>query len=455
MKRVNILFVLLFFMHSIAFSQEMNGDVENNVLEDFGQNEQGNITNIIETDKELEEINEEKKDSIVKRIDLPHRIFEIGYSVDVDVSNNYFNAADFLKEHLVIDFTEISNKISKKGLSFNFNVTPQFFINLNLKNGFHFNITTGVESYGEINIGKGLFDFLGKGNELNKVISCNLGVEGDVFAYIGTAFGMNIGDFHFEVMPSLYMPILHAQANNARARLTNNNDGYTSAKASATLELYTFSELDSLTSFNTETILENLKNGWGFDFYSSLEHPILQSLVGKIYSRIPIYPGKLSYVAKTDISAEIEIEQMTSLVSDLDSLKKDFNQSDFEYGTASHKIHRPLKIGTEVAWRPFGKWCVFNAMIGMGMKHPFTSDFHAYFEYNFSASADLFIKNWDMLGIQFSTGYINEVFIHSLALTFNLRAIELDVGVSSSAGSFAPSLKLAGAGAYVSISFGW
>lgn len=94
-------------------------------------------------------------------------------------------------------------------------------------------------------------------------------------------------------------------------------------------------------------------------------------------------------------------------------------------------------------------------MIGLGVKKPFTNDFHAFFEYNFSISTDLFIKNWDMLGIKFSTGRIDEVFKHSLAVMINLRAVEVNVGVSAVAGSFIPSVQLAGVGAYATVCIGF
>lgn len=436
MKRITILFITLLFGVIPCFSQENSPSVS--------------TLQFSEVEKKRENNN-----NYVKRIEMPHRIFEFGYTVDFDISNNYFNIKDLLKEHVVIDFTEIAKNISKQGLLVNTNVSPSFFINLNLKNGFHFNISTGIESYGQINIGKGLFDLFGNGKQLNKDVDIDLGISGDVFAYIGTAVGLNIKDLHIELMPSLYKPIFHVETSNGKATFSNNDDTFINATASATLECYSFLDLESFMDLDTDDMLKNLKKGWGFDLYSSIEHPIFRSLVGRLYSRIPIVPGQLNYVAKTEFSSEFEIEKLTSLFSDSDSIKNNFESKDFEYKETTFKIHRPFKIGTEVAWRPLGKWCVLDAMIGLGVKKPLTNDQHAFLEYNFSVSTDLFIKNWDMLGIKFSTGRIDEVFKHSLAFMINLRIVEVNVGVSAVAGSFIPSMKCAGVGAYATACFGF
>ncbi|MBD5406406.1 MAG: hypothetical protein HDR56_02160 [Treponema sp.] len=434
MKRITILCIALFFSAIPCFSQN-----------DSPQDDPSGFS----------EIEKKRENNFVKRIEMPHRFFEMGWTVDFDISNNYFNIKDIFKEHIVIDFTEIAKNISKAGFLVNVNVSPSFFINLNLKNGFHFNISTGIESYGRVNIGKGLFDLLGNGKQLNKDVDIDLGISGDVFAYIGTAFGLNIQDYHIELMPSLYMPIFHVETSNGKATFSNNDDTFINATASATLACYSFLDLESFMKLDIDAMLENLKKGWGFDLYSSIEHPIFRSLVGKLYSRFPIVPGQLNYVAKTEFASEFEIEKLTSLFSGSGSIKNNFESKDFEHEKTTFKIHRPFKIGTEVAWRPFGKWCVLDAMIGLGVKKPFTNDFHAFFEYNFSISTDLFIKNWDMLGIKFSTGRIDEVFKHSLAVMINLRAVEVNVGVSAVAGSFIPSVQLAGVGAYATVCIGF
>ena len=95
----------------------------------------------------------------------------MGFSFDVDFSNNYFNANDFLVKDLVIDLRKMAKDMPKEGFKLNMNMTPDFFLNLNLKNGVHVGLNFGVESYGNFTISKDLFDFLGYGNDLNEKIT--------------------------------------------------------------------------------------------------------------------------------------------------------------------------------------------------------------------------------------------------------------------------------------------
>lgn len=387
----------------------------------------------------------------VGRISLPHRYFEMGFSFDFDISNNYFNVKDILKKDLVIDLAKIADEMPDKGWMVNVNLEPNFFMNLNLKNGVHVGLNTGVEVYGNVNISKDLFDFIGHGNELGETLSFSSDMRGDAFLYTGVAVGFNLFGFHLEVIPSLFKPLVHAETSEMTATIKNPENGGLETRFVSELALYSSVDMES-DNFE-ETIFDAIKEGWGFDIESTLEHKIFNSLNAAVYSRIPIVPGRLNYAAKMNMGFSMEMKDILDFSDE--NMVTETKEPEMTYGTADYKLHRPLRMGAQVAWRPFGKWFTLGGLIGFGVKEPFTSNWHGYVEYKLSCDMDLYIKNWDFLGLHAYSSYMNEVFCHSVGLLFNLRVVEINVGVSVAGGSFASSFKGAGAGVYFMSSFGF
>lgn len=388
----------------------------------------------------------------VGRIAYPHRYFEMGTAIDFNLSNNYFNVTDLLKKDLVIDLEKIADEMPDKGWLLNVNLYPNFFMNLNLKNGVHVGLNTGVDVYGSMNVSKDLFDFIGYGNKMGETLSFSSDMRGDAFVYAGIAVGFNLFGFHLEVMPSLFKPLIHAETSEMSATVENPEGGGLKARLVSELALYSCIDIDNTDNLQ-ESILDAIKEGWGFDIESSLEHKIFNTLNGAVYSRIPIVPGRLNYAAKMNMEYSMEMDNLLDFSDE--SLTTETKDPEMTYGSADYKLHRPFRMGAQVAWRPFGKWFTLGGLVGFGVKEPFTSNWHGYFEYKLSCDIDLFIKNWDFLGLHTYTSYMNEVFHHSVGLLLNLRVIEFNVGVSVTGGSFVSSFKGAGVGAYFMTSFGF
>ena len=54
-----------------------------------------------------------------------------------------------------------------------------------------------------------------------------------------------------------------------------------------------------------------------------------------------------------------------------------------------------------------------------------------------------------------STEYRDQLFIHQIGATLNVRVLQLDVGISSQSASFKKSFEVSGVGAYAYITMGF
>lgn len=387
-----------------------------------------------------------------KRIDIPRRIFEVGFDVDMGISNNYFSASELLKKNLEINLREIADEIDPNGMSFDFNFLTDFFMNLNLKNGVSVGLSSGIETSGGGSVGKNFFEFLGYGNDLNEKISVDGNADADIFSYTTTDVSFFIKDFRVSFAPTVFLPLLHAELSEFDSDFVNGSDGSIKAQVVAT---YRINSCIPMNPFFEKEYKELAKFGGrnvsaGFDFASTIEHQLLNTLLGRCYIRIPIVPGSMGYEASSTLSMSYGAKDIFDVIKN-ESENLHFDSGDVEYNRKKYWLSRPFRTGSEIAWRPFGNWMKFGALLGLGVKYPWTSEAKAYVEYKGSVEAALF----NVLGINVSTAYLNEVFVHQAGFMLNCRVIELDFGVSSQGANFKKSCKGSGFGAYLGIRLGW
>lgn len=425
------------------------------------------------------------------RVDIPHRIFEFGFKMDTGVSNNSFAVGDYMKEALVINLKDLADSIPRSGLKLNFSLAPDFFMNLNLKNGFHLGFSSGLEVNSTIGIGKGLFDFIGYGNENTDTIETNASVYADIFTHLDFSVGMDIfGDYHLEVQPALFLPLAHVSSDKSTASLTNESDGTIKFNANADMEILTFVDVERILSGDTSEIPSGLGSGWGFDISSSLDKEIFEGLAVQVYSRIPIVPGTLKYKVNMQASAEGEINALQALVDSTTSGSSsssgtESGSSSGESGSGSensessgnawsdsikhstsfgyesdqnYRLSRPLKIGARARFQPLGEWLTLGGKLGLGVKEPFSLDAKSKFfgEYGVSARIALPVPViGEILGLEFAHGSEDEYFYNQLKFIFSVRALELNLGAAFQGSNFPSSFNLSGAKAFVYLAFGW
>src|SRR5574344_1279638 len=161
------------------------------------------------------------------------RIFEFGVSAEAGLANNYFAVSDILVKNLVFDLREIADKMPSYGFAVNAFAEPDVFMNLNLTNGVHIGFKTGVEADGAFLIDKGIFAFLGYGNDKS---SYTFAVDGSADAYYYLAFstGFKLFDkYYLTVTPSLFAPLFHAEASDVGVKFNNTTDGSVALTATA------------------------------------------------------------------------------------------------------------------------------------------------------------------------------------------------------------------------------
>ena len=91
-------------------------------------------------------------------------------------------------------------------------------------------------------------------------------------------------------------------------------------------------------------------------------------------------------------------------------------------------------------------------MIALVVRNPYTSGARTVYP-EFSLSAEAALK--EIIGINFSTSYLNRVFVQQLGLMLNFRVIELNIKAMLRGGSFVNSFNWTGAGAYVGVRIGF
>lgn len=386
------------------------------------------------------------------RIDRYNRIFEMGVETDVAASNSYFSVKDILKNEIVVDFKEIASELDDdRGLEFDFSCATAFFANLNLKNGFFYGLSTGLDMYGMSGISKEFFEFLGNGNSLNETLEFDGKLDANLFLYVTNNIAFEVAGFRVGIGPSLFLPVLHAETTKLEASFVNNDDGSIVAEVVSGFKFNSISSLEPLVDkkFNNLDIYKHLDKGWGFDLDMSLEHQVTKTLAGRTYMRLPIVPGETRFAACGSYLMSFEADDFMDVISG----DGEFNTSseDFTYSDEKLKLSRPFRMGAEFAWKPFGQCMKFGGILGFGVKYPWTNKAQAYLEYKFDIDARLF----NILGIDLSTAYLKEIFVHQVGIMMNFRVIEFDAGISAQGANFARSTRGTGAGLYFAFKTGW
>jgi hypothetical protein len=393
-----------------------------------------------------------------------HRYFEMGFDTQAAATNNYFNAQNIFVKDLVIDLQKIADEMPSNGLLIStFFTAPEIYWNLNLKNGFHIGSAFGIEGNATGNAGKNLFDLLGYGNGDSTTINVDGYAKADLFAYYNVSAGFKIDPLRITITPALFIPIMHAETTSLNASVKNPADGSVQVVANAVGTVYSFTDLSSFadkTSIDQEEIIRNALSSVGFDLAGAVELPVLSVLQAGAYARIPLIPGHLRYTASGTATLKYTADSFSDITNG--NSKSSASVSDVTYSTGDYYISRPLRIGAEAAFRPFGNWFTIRSLLGFGIQYPYTASFKFYPEYNMGIEADLF----KIIGMSISTSYLSQIFIHKVNIMLNFRVMELNVAAFLAGGGgaenaadfgseFANSFTGTGAGGQVSLCFGF
>ncbi len=389
----------------------------------------------------------------------PHRIVEVGIDSQVGASNNYFRADEVFTKNLVIDLREVSENLSSSGLEIDYYTKDRIFLNVNISPKFRLGLFTETEGAGYLNVPHRLFEILGKGYQAGEDATFDIEGYADLFYNIGASFHTTIFEkYGVTFTPTYYVPLAYMEKTTAKVTVSSTDDGSLTARADAQVTLYSAVSLQKYkeNKFSsgdvTSDIAKSLSSG-GFDLSLAVERPIFPKLDVGAFVRIPMIPARLDHKMTMDVYGYYTVNKLMGILDKSMEMDKDYGVGDVVYTTdESKKVWRPFRIGAEAAWRPFGSWFVLRPMLALVVRNPYTSGVRSVYP-EFSLAAEAAFRN--MIGINFSTNYLNRVFVQQMGIMLNFRVIELNIKAMLRGGSFINSFNWTGAGAYVGVRIGF
>ena len=377
------------------------------------------------------------------------RFFEIKTGVDFDVSNNLFAANEFMKKDLVIDLRKIADECPENGLNLRADAAPRVEMNINVSD-FHLGFASGLELYESLNVGKDLFDFLGYGNSIGQTMDFTFTDDTDLFAFSQLTVGFRLGRLQITAQPALFMPIVSVRGGGGSITALNDAEGNFNVGMNLNLDVYSAVELkkneEGSVSFDTSKIESILTSGYGFDLGGGVALNLTKSLKIDTTCRIPIIPGHLNY--KSNVQGGFDYKMK---LTDFENAEKTERETTVTNVEESLAVHRPLKFDVYLDKNLLGSLFNARAGAGFGIRRPFCDAAVFYPEYYLGFGINLI----DMIKVGVSTQYKDQLFIHQLGTTFNIRLIQLDLGISSQSSSFKKSLSVGGVGAYAYLTVGF
>lgn len=376
------------------------------------------------------------------------RFFEVKVGTELGASNNLFTVNELLKKDLIIDLPQLADECPDNGFNIRAGAKPNFEINLNIVN-VHVGLSAGVELYESMSVGKDLFDFLGNGNSVGDVMTFNLDNDADVFAFSHLDIGVKVGKLKVDVQPAVFIPVMSMRGGGAKATVVNGSDGSLDVSMDMNMDVYSITGLsieDDKINFDIGQISSSLTNGFGFDFGLGLSWDITKSFTVGLTSRIPIVPGTLGYKSNIQWGMDYSVK-----VSDYENPEKTEREKTVTNEYTTLTIHRPLKVNIYADKDLLGTLFNARAGVGFGIRRPFTSDAIFYPEYYLGIGLNLI----NAFKLNVSTEYKDQVFIHQLGTTINLRLVQFDFGISTQSSNFIKSMEVAGLGGYAYVSVGF
>lgn len=384
------------------------------------------------------------------------RFFEVRFPMNVSFSNNTFFVEDYMKENVVIDLSEIAAAMTPDGFVTNVNIGLNPGIALHTKI-FDFGLEIAPDTTGKFQLSKSIFDFLGSGNGNStpgELFTAGVNASADAFLGINTKLVLKTKKFSLGVAPNLFIPIAAVNTKDYSISVTD-VDGKITAKANANLNMYSCLDVNKLTSgnFDASSLPSELFNQVGADLGIIVGYQHNKRLNFETTVRVPVVPGRLYNLMPMSVAwgwdASIE-DLMNPVVGE-------FKAPDIQMGTVvpvEYFINRPLKANLAATWKSPGSFMKLTAGGGVGVRHPFASDtteIEVYPEYNLGLGLSLF----GLIGVNASTEYTDQLFIHKAGVDVNIRLIEVQAGASIVGPTMESSFKVGGLGAYVLVCIGF
>ena len=407
-----------------------------------------------------------------------HRFFEVKLDVPLAVSNNLVDLQSIFQETIVVDLPKIADSLKlDNGARFVANASPSLSINLDIPRGLILGINVGAEADVSFGLSPDIFVFIGRGNASMgsefKQQTTNTYV--DLFAHAELTGGWNGKKNRIAVTGSTFWPLAHLDAGDTYVALYN-NEAENKYEAEANVDAKMYAAADFMHMEDMNKIINQAKSGMGFDIAADVQRDLFRFLTVGAKVRFPIVPGKLNWLSKVEYNMKYWVDfdellnQNEQQGSSSSSESGSGSNSAFgssvtpeeggpslefsEMTTKPYEIHRPLKFGVSANFHPFGTLLSTSGYLGMGVRHPFakdTKETQFYVDYSLAGKLSL----WNVINLEVSHACMDQIFKNQIALSLNIRLVEVDAGVSFQSASFAKSFTGAGVGAYVTVCIGF
>lgn len=405
-----------------------------------------------------------------------YRKVEFGFDGQFSMAQNLFSINDIFTETIKLDFPKMYDTLGGK----DFSVRTNNDLNLSL------NVDVGLISVGlewdALNIGgnftisNDIFKLLSEGNVLDEKMKFSMGMGLDMFSTFAVPVGVDLGKIAFTVKPSLFIPLLHIPNPDAGVEYyADSQSGNMTAKLFMHPTIYTVFNPNVVMDKNLENVdISRIISDYGkyfsfvgFDISGSAEYELSDTLDVGGYLNMPIVPGRLDYSISFSAEKDLEVPSISDflLPKEDDSSSEEpepqppedggFDLGEVVFGTGkSYKINRPLRIGAEASWRPFGNWIALRPALGIAFRNPFGKDFgKGDFYVEYALNVDMRVLY--VFCFNLTSAYLEQNFVQELGIGFNFRVMEIDFNIASSSPSFAKSFGLGGVLAKLSVKTGF
>jgi hypothetical protein len=373
------------------------------------------------------------------------RAFEIGFNAGFNVSNDFLSIGDIFQRTFTIDFDELAN-----GLRFNLGVNAApFYFSINA-GSWGFGLSTNIEAAGILSLSGDMITFSEANNSISEA-------SGAVFASAGIDTFFHIDRFRIRFRPAVYYTAMYMKPNISYT-FDNTNNG-TIFNINYDVRLYTPLSMEDFN--NTGNF--DLTATPGFDFSIGLEYPLSRAIgisnilpfldidIGVDFINIPIIASTMNNYMR--IVGSIGSENPTNIMDDLDNFLSSFNDLDPEMidGTETITIERPFKMLAWANWRPLlgSNLLTLTPVVGFAINPLYVEPFS--FEMGINARLSLI----NILVATAGVNYTDRMWVNSLDLALNLRAIELNLGIDLRSQAFIGSWTAAGVGVNLGLKLGW
>ena len=387
----------------------------------------------------------EEEPAVPEKKGIKNRIFEISLAnVSVSASNDLVTAKDMLQKTAILNIDDVLNGFK---LDFSTVIKP-ISLNFNWKDEWGFGLDFArTEVFGNVSLSDSLINLANAKNE-------KFGAGGAVFAEItGIPVFFHVNDIKLKIRPAFFMAAAYTEPG-----ITYSYNGERFI-IDYDIRIYTAFDMESMddgASVNPGDIF----NGLGFDLGLGVEYPLYSWLdvgVDIFNLPFPFAPARLNHYTRFHDSIFFD----TGLIDIADAIESGEISEDAyhfpdefkaEYGNDSggKAVYRPFKMLFYANYRPFDSG-ILTLIPSLGFSINKIYSHIGAIEGGLSARCDLANIFITTLGINYS----DRKWKNSIDFILNLRAFELDLGVSFQSPRFVKSFQGAGAGVNFGIKFGW